>query len=133
MEKVSRKFVKSGELASLPTEAEYRKVEQETAEARREQLRGKKSEEKQGTKVEVQEEPSGKTEDRKNDVKAAKKIRIVKKKARVVKKRSKTLYEAQNSREARKIRRSRAKRAYVAAVSAAAYPDCAAAQLDGKA
>ncbi len=73
MEKVSRKFVKSGELASLPTEAEYRKVEQETAEARREQLRGKKSEEKQETKVEVKEEPSGKTEDRKNDVKAAKK------------------------------------------------------------
>lgn len=112
IEKIVAKFVKSGEYSKLPTEAEVHKAEKEIAEAKQNQteeiLEVSKDKEKVST---TQHENVEKTEIKSEnncDVKETEKFSADEKS-------DKTVTEAEHSVEAEKIRRSKAKKAYIKA------------------
>jgi hypothetical protein len=123
IEKITTKFIESGAYAALPTDAEKFQTEKELEEAKREELQGAETEKNQETK-ELQE-----TENRKQEVGQVKtatseeiaeavKTLVGEKEKTEVKigdnKRNQT--EIELSDEFRKIKNSKAKKAYVKAV-----------------
>lgn len=115
IEKIVAKFVKSGEYSKLPTEAEVHKAEKEIAEAKQNQTeeiletqKNSENEEKVSTTQQENVEKTKIKSDNKDIVKETEKVLPDKKS-------DKTVAEAEHSVEAEKIRRSKAKKAYIKA------------------
>jgi hypothetical protein len=123
IEKITTKFIESGAYAALPTDAEKFQTEKELEEAKREELQGAETEKNQETK-ELQE-----TENRKQEVgqvKTATSEELAEAVKTLVGEKEKTEFkigdnkrnqtEIELSDEFRKIKNSKAKKAYVKAV-----------------
>ena len=113
LEEISAKFVKSGEYAKLPTEAEVRKAEKEIAEAQ-EAAREKAAD----TGTDTEETISGEektAEPQTSERESAEKADDAKayKENRTVPHEEKTVTEAEASPEAQKMKRAKAKKVYI--------------------
>lgn len=120
IEKITAKFIESGEYAALPTDAEKFQTEKELEEAKREELQGAEN----NSQEEVQETESSKQET--GGVKTVSGEEIAESVKKLVGKNEKTEFkigdnkrnetEIELSDEFRKIKNSKAKKAYIKAV-----------------
>ena len=109
LEEISAKFVESGEYAKLPTEAEVRKAEKEIAEAEKAEKENTEDTDTQKQvyggeeTAEVQKDTAEKA-DKKADASEDKKALLSE---------EKTVSEAENTPEAQKMKRAKAKKTYI--------------------
>lgn len=107
LSKIEAKFVKSGEYAKLPSEAEKKKAENDIKKAEENQRDNSVRKPDNNSKAEVRKDPETEDEN-KSDTEV---------KAETVNSETKTVDEAEQTPEAKKVKRAKARKAYKAADS----------------